>query len=128
MYRNFYNSLVFHPHANLYAVCQRTANKLNQIGDSFGVEKRYTDFDELLQDPEIDAVHINTPVPDHALCHPLRGPLPGADRCHRGTCILFRLRDDTRRGVMHNWVSHFTAFMTATWPPKARPLRNPVKI
>jgi len=55
-----------HPHANLYAVCQRTANKLNQIGESFGVGKRYTDFDELLQDPEIDAVHINTPIPDHA--------------------------------------------------------------
>jgi len=55
-----------HPHANLYAVCRRTADKLNQIGDSFGVEKRYTDFDELLQDPEIDAVHINTPIPDHA--------------------------------------------------------------
>ena len=55
-----------HPHANLYAICQRTADKLNQIGDSFGIEKRYTDFDELLRDPEIDAVHINTPIPDHA--------------------------------------------------------------
>jgi len=55
-----------HPHANLYAICQRTADKLNQIGDSFGIEKRYTDFDELLQDPEIEAVHINTPIPDHA--------------------------------------------------------------
>lgn len=55
-----------HPQANLYAICQRTADKLNQIGDSFGIEKRYTDFDELLQDPEIEAVHINTPIPDHA--------------------------------------------------------------
>jgi predicted dehydrogenase len=55
-----------HPHANLYAICQRTADKLNQIGDSFGIEKRYTDFDELLQDPEIEAIHINTPIPDHA--------------------------------------------------------------
>ena len=55
-----------HPQANLHAICQRTADKLNQIGDSFGIEKRYTDFDELLQDPEIEAVHINTPIPDHA--------------------------------------------------------------
>ncbi len=55
-----------HPHANLYAICQRTAEKLNQIGDSLGIEKRYTDFDELLQDSEIEAVHINTPIPDHA--------------------------------------------------------------
>ena len=28
--------------------------------------KGYADYDELLRDPEIDAVHINTPIPDHA--------------------------------------------------------------
>ena len=42
------------------------AGKLNAIGDAFEVQRRYTDFDELLEDPEIDAVHINTPIPDHA--------------------------------------------------------------
>ena len=55
-----------HPHVNLYGICQRTPEKLNAIGESFGVENRYTNFDELLEDPEIDAVHINTPIPDHA--------------------------------------------------------------
>jgi predicted dehydrogenase len=55
-----------HPNANMHSICQRTESKLNEIGDSFGIEKRYTDFDELLKDPEIDAVHINTPIPDHA--------------------------------------------------------------
>jgi predicted dehydrogenase len=55
-----------HPHANLYAICQRTKEKLDRIGDSFGIEKRYTDFDQLLKDPQVDAVHINTPIPDHA--------------------------------------------------------------
>ncbi|MFI5380437.1 MAG: Gfo/Idh/MocA family protein [Tepidisphaerales bacterium] len=55
-----------HPHANLYAICQRTRKKLDAIGDAFGVEKRYTDFDDLLRDPDVDAVHINTPIPDHA--------------------------------------------------------------
>lgn len=54
-----------HPHANLHAVCQRTRKKLNAIGDAFGVEKRYTDYAKLLKDPEIDAVHINSPIPDH---------------------------------------------------------------
>src|SRR3546814_3308101 len=39
---------------------------MNQIGDAFGIEKRYTDYGELLKDPDIDAVHINTPIPDHA--------------------------------------------------------------
>lgn len=55
-----------HPHANMYAICQRNKESLNKTGDIFGIEKRYTDFDELLKDPHIDAVHINTPIPDHA--------------------------------------------------------------
>ncbi len=56
-----------HPNANMYAICQRNEQKLNEIGDAFGIEKRYTDYDELLKDPDIDAVHINTPIPDHAV-------------------------------------------------------------
>jgi predicted dehydrogenase len=55
-----------HPHANMHSICQRTKEKLNAIGDAFGVERRHTNFDELLEDSEVDAVHINTPIPDHA--------------------------------------------------------------
>ncbi len=55
-----------HRNANLVAICQRTTSKLDQIGDAFGVDKRYASYDELLADPEIDVVHINTPIPDHA--------------------------------------------------------------
>src|SRR5437667_757338 len=55
-----------HPQANMYAICQRTKKKLDAIGDAFGVEKRSTDFNKLLKDPELDAVHINSPIPDHA--------------------------------------------------------------
>ena len=55
-----------HPHANMYAICQRSESKLNQVGDAFGVEKRYTDYYELLEDPNVDAVHINTPIHEHA--------------------------------------------------------------
>jgi predicted dehydrogenase len=55
-----------HPAANMYAICQRTETKLNAIGDAFGIEVRYTDYDELLKDPNIDAVHINSPIPNHA--------------------------------------------------------------
>src|SRR5688572_8992555 len=56
-----------HPNANMYAICQRNEQKLNEIGDAFKIEKRYTDYDELLKDPNVDAVHINTPIPDHAI-------------------------------------------------------------
>jgi len=54
------------PTAELIAVCRRDRAALDQFADAFGVEKRYTDFDEMLADSDIDAVHINTPIPDHA--------------------------------------------------------------
>ena len=55
-----------HPDAEMYAICQRNEENLNKIGDEFGVEKRYTSFDELLADKDVDAVHINSPIADHA--------------------------------------------------------------
>ncbi len=55
-----------HPNANMYAICQRNPEKLKQIGDAFGVEKRYASYADLLKDPRVDAVHINTPITDHA--------------------------------------------------------------
>ncbi|MEJ7560084.1 MAG: Gfo/Idh/MocA family oxidoreductase [Pedobacter sp.] len=55
-----------HPNANMYAICQRDAEKLNSIGDAFGIEKRYTDYEDLLRDPDVDAIHINTPIQSHA--------------------------------------------------------------
>src|SRR4051812_19848095 len=55
-----------HKQANMYAICQRDEKKLNEVGDAFDIEKRYTNFDELLLDPQVDAVHINTPIQNHA--------------------------------------------------------------
>ena len=53
--------------ANLVAICQRNKEKMDEIGDAFGIEKRYTSYDELLLDTDIDAVHINTPIPEHGI-------------------------------------------------------------
>ncbi len=55
-----------HPNAEMYAICQRTRSKLDEVGDRFGVAVRYTDFDELIADPAVDVVHINTPLQLHA--------------------------------------------------------------
>jgi predicted dehydrogenase len=55
-----------HPDAHLAAICQRNETKLNELADAFKIEKRYTSYEQLLADPAIDAVHINTPIPDHA--------------------------------------------------------------
>jgi predicted dehydrogenase len=55
-----------HPNTVLEAICQRTREKLDAVGSAWGVEKRYTDYAQLLKDPEVEAVHINTPPPLHA--------------------------------------------------------------
>jgi len=55
-----------HPHTNMYAICQRTKSNLDQTGDAFGIEVRYTDFQDLLEDENVDAVHINSPIHLHA--------------------------------------------------------------
>jgi predicted dehydrogenase len=54
-----------YPNVELAAICQRSQEKLNEVGDQFGIAKRYSSYEELLQDPDIDAVHINTPIPNH---------------------------------------------------------------
>ncbi|MEX0678657.1 MAG: Gfo/Idh/MocA family oxidoreductase [Pirellulales bacterium] len=55
-----------HPHAEIYAICQRSKDKLDKLGDALGVAVRYTNFEDVLADPKVDAIHINTPIPDHA--------------------------------------------------------------
>src|SRR5688500_2972041 len=55
-----------HPDAEMYAVCRRNKAELDKCGDRFGVKARYTDYADLLKDPNVDAVHINSPIPDHA--------------------------------------------------------------
>ena len=53
------------PAYQLLRICQRNAGKLKACGDYWGVEQRYTSYEELLKDPNIHAVHINSPIPDH---------------------------------------------------------------
>lgn len=55
-----------HPLAELTAICQRTKSKLDAVGDAFKIAKRYADYEDLLADPDVDVIHINTPIPDHA--------------------------------------------------------------
>ena len=55
-----------HPKAEVAAICQRTKSRLDEIGDRFHIATRYADFREVLADPKVDFVHINSPIPDHA--------------------------------------------------------------
>jgi predicted dehydrogenase len=55
-----------HPNAEMYAVCRRDKAELDKVGDRYGIGKRYTSYEDLLKDPSVDAVHINSPIGDHA--------------------------------------------------------------
>ena len=55
-----------HPDAEMYAVCRRNKAEMDKVGDRFGIAKRYTNYADVLKDPDVDAVHINSPIPDHA--------------------------------------------------------------
>lgn len=54
-----------HPNAKVHAICRRNVDEMNKVGDQFGIAKRYTEFEQVLADPEVDFVHINSPIPDH---------------------------------------------------------------
>jgi predicted dehydrogenase len=55
-----------YPGAEIYAICRRDRKGLDECGDRYRVKARYTDYRDVLKDPNVDAVHINSPIPDHA--------------------------------------------------------------
>jgi len=50
---------------DIHSICTRTESRLNEVGDRFGVEKRYTDYHEMLADPELESVSIVTMWDQH---------------------------------------------------------------
>jgi predicted dehydrogenase len=55
-----------YPGAEMYAICRRDQKGLDECGDRYGIKIRSADYRALLKDPNVDAVHINSPIPDHA--------------------------------------------------------------
>ncbi|MGY5780043.1 Gfo/Idh/MocA family protein [Rhizobium sp. LEGMi135b] len=56
------------PHADRYEVavlCDLNEERLNAVGDEFGIEKRVKDFSEVLNMPDIDIIDICTPPGSH---------------------------------------------------------------
>ena len=52
--------------AVLAAVCDIDPQRLKSFGDQYNVTKRYTDYHDMLADPEIDLVHVCTDHASHA--------------------------------------------------------------
>ena len=53
------------PNVELAALCTRTESRLQQFADRFSVSRTYTDYRDLLDDAEIDAVCIVTMWDQH---------------------------------------------------------------
>jgi predicted dehydrogenase len=55
-----------HPDAEVFAICRRNKEKLLETGKRFNIKNLFTDWRELLKIDEIDAIHIVSPIMDHA--------------------------------------------------------------
>jgi len=61
----FCNGLRFAKTGQLAAISSQTPGKADALADLFDVEKRYTSYEALLADDEIDAVYVSTIHPAH---------------------------------------------------------------
>lgn len=55
-----------HPNVELRAICQRSRPQLDELADRWNIPSRYESIEDLVRDPDIDVVHINTPLQLHA--------------------------------------------------------------
>lgn len=53
------------PGIELAAVCTRRPKRLAEVADRFQVARRYTDYRQMLADPDLDVIGITTHVNDH---------------------------------------------------------------
>jgi len=54
-----------HPHALVHALCGRNAARLEALANKFGVKKTFTDYRQMLEAGNLDAVIICTPEDQH---------------------------------------------------------------
>jgi predicted dehydrogenase len=62
-----------HPLAEVTATCTRRRERLDEVGEKYGIRARYTDFNEMLSEAPIDAVCVATP--DFAHYEPVKAAL-----------------------------------------------------
>lgn len=54
------------PYVDLYALCTRNAARLQDVATRFGVQRTFTNYHDLLADPQVDAVCVVTMWDQHA--------------------------------------------------------------
>lgn len=65
MSRMHATSLQRNPHAEVVAVCARTESKVKAFQEEFSVPYGYTNVDELVNNPEVDAIVVATGADAH---------------------------------------------------------------
>ena len=55
------------PHVELHSLCTRSTTRLQEVGQTFGVKNQFTDFNQMLADPELEAVSVVTMWDQHTL-------------------------------------------------------------
>lgn len=66
----FASDLKFLPNAKLYATASRDLNRARKFANDYGFEVAYGSYEEMVNDPKVDAIYIATPHSfhrDHAL-------------------------------------------------------------
>jgi predicted dehydrogenase len=71
-YVRIYNA---HPLATVTAICTRKRERLDQIGEKYQIQNRFTDYNELVTQGNVDAVCVATP--DFAHYGPVKAALNG---------------------------------------------------
>jgi predicted dehydrogenase len=64
--KSFRTAFDAHPVTRIHAVCDVNEEKLPEAAELLGAEESYTDYEEMLEKSEVDAVVIGTPMPFHA--------------------------------------------------------------
>jgi predicted dehydrogenase len=63
--RTFVNDLQYTDSGVAVAVGSRTIEAANTFADRFEISQRYDSYEELVRDPDVDAVYVGTPHPMH---------------------------------------------------------------
>lgn len=115
-YVRIYNS---HPLAVVTAICNRSRGRLDEVGNKYGIEARYTDYQELLSQASVDAVCVATP--DFAHFQPTKAALeankhvlcekPFTTELHEADELLALTRARPKQKLQvafnHRWLSSY---------------------
>src|SRR5690606_23665570 len=57
-----------HPNIKAVGICTRNEDTLNELKNKFNLDENliFTDFEDVVKRDDVDAIHIVTPVPEHA--------------------------------------------------------------